>query len=77
MTEETKELLVKIFMYWSMGVCMVGLLEVINLIKNEIKEVSKGKIMSLLICMILSWITFIILISHKIIMYAKKKKKLV
>ena len=73
MTEETKELLVKIFMYWSMGVCMVGLFEVINLIKNEIKEVSKGQMMSLLICMILSWITFIILISHKIIMYAKKK----
>lgn len=77
MTEETKELLVKIFMYWSMGVCMVGLLEVINLIKNEIKEVSRSQTMSLLICMILSWITFIILISHKIIMYAKKKKKLV
>lgn len=77
MTEETKELLVKIFMYWSMGVCIIGLLEVINLIKNEIKEVSKGQMMSLLICMILSWITFIILISHKIIMYAKKKKKLV
>lgn len=77
MTEETKELLVKIFMYWSMGVCMVGLLEVINLIKNEIKEVSRSQMMSLLICMILSWITFIILISHKIIMYAKKKKKLV
>ena len=64
-------------MYWSMGVCMVGLLEVINLIKNEIKEVSRSQMMSLLICMILSWITFIILISHKIIMYAKKKKKLV
>ena len=77
MTEETKELLVKIFMYWSMGVCMVGLLEVINLIKNEIKEVSRSQMMSLLICMILSWITFIILISHKIIIYAKKKKKLV
>ena len=77
MTEETKELLVKIFMYWSMGVCMVGLLEVINLIKNEIKEVSRSQMISLLICMILSWITFIILISHKIIMYAKKKKKLV
>ena len=55
MTEETKELLVKIFMYWSMGVCMVGLLEVINLIKNEIKEVSRSQMMSLLICMILSW----------------------
>ena len=77
MTEETKELLVKIFMYWSMGVCIVGLLEVINLIKNEIKEVSRSQMISLLICMILSWITFIILISHKIIMYAKKKKKLV
>ena len=77
MTEEIKELLVKIFMYWSMGVCMVGLLEVINLIKNEIKEVSRSQMISLLICMILSWITFIILISHKIIMYAKKKKKLV
>ena len=77
MTEETKELLVKIFMYWSMGVCMVGLLEVNNLIKNDIKEVSRSQMISLLICMILSWITFIILISHKIIMYAKKKKKLV
>ena len=73
MTEETIGLLVKIFMYWSMGVCMVGLLEMIYLIKNEVKEVSKGQMMSLLICMILSWITFIILISHKIIMYAKKK----
>lgn len=56
-------------MYWSIGACAVGVLEMICLIKNDIKEVSRDKMGALLICMSLSWITFILILVYK---YAKK-----
>lgn len=76
MEETTKILLVKIFLIYSTGIMTVGVLEMINLIKENVKEVTTGQMISLIICMLMSWLTILILLVSKIVNYVKIKKNI-
>ena len=76
MEETTKILLVKIFLIYSTGIMTVGVLEMINLVKENIKEVTTGQMVSLIICMLMSWLTILILLVSKIVNYVKVKKNI-
>ena len=67
MEETTKILLVKIFFIYSTGIMTVAVLEVINLIREKVKEVTTGQMMSLIICLLMSWLTILILLISKIV----------
>lgn len=54
----------------------VGVLEMINLIKENVKEVTTGQMISLIICMLMSWLTILILLVSKIVNYVKIKKNI-
>ena len=76
MEETTKILLVKIFIIYSTGIMTVAVLEVINLIREKVKEVTTGQMMSLIICLLMSWLTILILLISKIVSYVKVKKNI-
>lgn len=76
MEETTKILLVKIFLIYSTGIMTVGVLEIINLVKENVKEVTTGQMISLVICMLMSWLTILILLVSKIVSYVKVKKNI-
>lgn len=76
MEETTKILLVKIFLIYSTGIITVGIIEMINLVKENIKEVTTGQMISLIICMLMSWLTVLILLVSRIVNYVKVKKNI-
>lgn len=54
----------------------VAVLEVINLIREKVKEVTTEQMMSLIICLLMSWLTILILLISKIVSYVKVKKNI-
>ena len=42
----------------------------------EVKEVTTGQMMSLIICLLMSWLTILILLISKIVSYVKVKKNI-
>ena len=69
-------LMLPLYFIYSTGIMTVAVLEVINLIREKVKEVTTGQMMSLIICLLMSWLTILILLISKIVSYVKVKKNI-